>query len=71
VVVTRQLFYGEGSNGSSQELHIRYIALVSRWREIRACNGNVCGESKSQNSHESLLDRMFLIVATNPKSSIY
>src|SRR5262249_52091583 len=29
VVVTRQLFYGEGSNGSSQELHIRYIALVT------------------------------------------
>src|SRR5215510_8987563 len=36
--------------------------LDSRWREIRACNDNACGESKGQNFHESLLDRTFLIV---------
>jgi hypothetical protein len=47
------------------------IMLSSRWREIRACNGNVCGESKSQNSHESLLDLTFLIAATAPKAPIY
>jgi hypothetical protein len=45
--------------------------LSSRWREIRACNDNVCGESKSQNFHESLLDLTFLIAATDPKPSIY
>jgi Resolvase, N terminal domain len=43
----------------------------SRWREIRACNGNACGESKGQNVHDSLLDPTFLIVATNPKAPIY
>jgi hypothetical protein len=43
----------------------------SRWREIRACNDNACGELKSQNSHDSLLDLPFLIAATDPKASIY
>jgi hypothetical protein len=46
-------------------------ALCARWREIRACNHNVCGEAKSQNSHESLLDLTFLIAATDPKEPIY
>jgi len=45
--------------------------LNSRWREIRACNHNVCGEAKSQNSHDSLLDLTFLIAATDPKEPIY
>jgi hypothetical protein len=45
--------------------------VIRRWREIRACNDNVCGESKSQNSHESLLDLTFLLAATDPKVSIY
>jgi hypothetical protein len=31
-------------------------AFISRWREIRACNDNACGESKGQNYHDSLLD---------------
>ena len=43
----------------------------SRWREMRACNDNACGESKDQNSDDSLLDLTFLIAATDPKSSIY
>src|SRR5262245_66203754 len=29
-------------------------SVASRWREMRACTDNACGESKSQNSHESL-----------------
>ena len=45
--------------------------LVSRWREIRACNDHAYGESKSQNSHDSLLDLTFLIAATDPKEQIY
>jgi len=45
--------------------------VSSRWREMRACNDNACGESKSHNSHESLLDLTFLIAATDPKPSIY
>jgi len=45
--------------------------LDRRWREMRACNDNTCGESKGQNSHDSLLDLTFLIVATDPKVSIY
>ena len=45
--------------------------LFSRWREIRACNDNACGESKRQNSHDSLLDLTFLIAATDPKAPIY
>jgi|RhiMetStandDraft_4_1073278.scaffolds.fasta_scaffold1028805_1 hypothetical protein len=45
--------------------------LISRWREIRACNGNACGASKGQNFHDSLLDLRFLIVATDPKAPIY
>ena len=39
--------------------------LHSRWREIRARNDNACGESKSQNSHESLLDLTCLIAVTD------
>jgi hypothetical protein len=45
--------------------------LFSRWREILARNDNTCGESKSQNSHESLLDLTFLIAATDPKAPVY
>jgi hypothetical protein len=45
--------------------------ITSRWREIRTCNNNACGESKSQNSHESLLDLTFVIAATDPKTLIY
>src|SRR4029450_10481407 len=45
--------------------------IGSRWREIRACNDNACGESKSHNSHESLLDYTFLIAATESKAPIY
>jgi hypothetical protein len=40
-------------------------SVTSRWREIRACNDNGCGESKRQNSHESLLDLTFLLAATD------
>src|SRR2546430_2087310 len=47
---------------------LRSQATISRWREIRACNDNACGESKSQNFHDSLLDLTFLIVATDPKA---
>ena len=46
-------------------------AIACRWREIRACNDNVCGESKSQNSPESLLALTFLSAATAPKAPIY
>jgi hypothetical protein len=45
--------------------------VISRWREILARNDNTCGESKSQNSHESLLDLTFLIAATDPKAPVY
>jgi hypothetical protein len=55
--------------GPFTKLATSYIA--SRWREIRACNDNACGESKSQNSHENLLGLTFLIAATDPKASIY
>jgi hypothetical protein len=47
------------------------MGIVSRWREIRACNDNACGESKGQNFHDNLLDLTFLIVANDPKSLIY
>ena len=47
------------------------VRLTSRWREIRACNDNACGESKSQDSHDRLLDLTFLIAATDPKAPIY
>jgi hypothetical protein len=46
-------------------------AVISRWREMRACNNNTCGESKGQNSHDSLLALPFLIVAIDRKASIY
>jgi len=42
--------------------------LVSRWREMQACNDTTYGESKSQNPHESLLDLTCLIAATDPKA---
>jgi hypothetical protein len=29
------------------------LSIDSRWREILACNDNICGEAKSQNSHGS------------------
>jgi hypothetical protein len=47
------------------------LPINSRWREIRVCNDNACGESKSQNSPESLLDLTFLIAATDLKAPIY
>ena len=50
---------------------VEVVVLDSRWREIRACNDNACGESTSKNSHDSLLDLTFLIVATDPKGPIY
>jgi hypothetical protein len=45
--------------------------LYSRWREIRACNDNACGESKRQNFHDRLLDLTFLSAAIDPKAPIY
>jgi len=47
------------------------VCVMSRWREIRACNDNTCGESKGQNSHRSLLDLTCLIAATDPKALMY
>jgi hypothetical protein len=47
------------------------VPIISRWREIGACNDNAYGESKSQNSHDSLLDLTFVIAATDPKALIY
>jgi hypothetical protein len=38
---------------------------------MRACNDNICGEAKGQNSHDSLLDLTFLIVATDRKAPMY
>jgi|GraSoiStandDraft_46_1057282.scaffolds.fasta_scaffold261614_1 hypothetical protein len=35
---------------------LRAGRVASHWREMRACNDNACGESKSQNSSESLLE---------------
>jgi hypothetical protein len=52
-------------------LNPRLLVVLSRWHEIRACNDNVCGESKSQNSPESLLALTFLSAATAPKAPIY
>jgi hypothetical protein len=52
-------------------LTLAHRLLYSRWREIRAYNDNACGESKSQNFHESRLDLTFLIAATAPKAPIY
>jgi len=65
--------------GEPDAYHIAFMSssladngrLVSRWREIRACNDHAYGESKSQNSHDSLLDLTFLIAATDPKAPIY
>ena len=48
----------------------RAMTLFSRWREMRVCNDNVCGGSKRQNSHDSLVDLTFVIAATDPKASI-
>ena len=59
------------SDGHFQISLKRCYLVFSRWREIRACNDNVCGESKSQNFHDSLLDLTFLIAATAPKAPIY
>ena len=47
------------------------LLLYCRWREILARNDNTCGDSKRQNSHESLLDLTFLIAATDPKAPVY
>ena len=47
------------------------LSLYSRWREMWACTDNACGEAKSQNFHESLLDLTFFIAATAPKTPIY
>jgi hypothetical protein len=47
------------------------LSVISRWREIRACNDNACGEPKGQNSHDGLLDLTCLLAATDPKAPIY
>src|SRR5436853_4905965 len=55
-------------------LHLCFVWFIlpfEFWREIRACNGNVCGEPKRQNSHESLLDLTCLVAATAPKAPMY
>jgi hypothetical protein len=58
--------------GGVRERHCRKKPpLNSRWREMRVCNDNVCGESKSRNSHESRLDLTCLTAATDPKAPIY
>jgi hypothetical protein len=54
-----------------QTLLVVEVDRDSRWREIRVCNDNACGESKSQNFHDSLLDLTFLVAATDPKAQIY
>jgi len=59
------------SRGSFLSFFAFQEGILSRWREIRACNDNVYGESKGQNSHDSLLDLTFLIIATDPKAPIY
>jgi len=46
------------------------IGVDSRWREMWACNGNVCGESTEQNSHASLVDCTFWITAIDPKPRV-
>jgi hypothetical protein len=56
---------------SDEQWEITFFMPISRWREIRACNDNTCGESKGQNSHRSLLDLTCLIAATDPKALIY
>jgi hypothetical protein len=62
----------KGAIGLAYEISPMYReSLFGRWREMRACNDNACGESKDQNSDDSLLDLTFLIAATDPKSSIY
>jgi hypothetical protein len=60
-----------GGSGMTCGPDWRLYAISSRWREMRACNDNVCGESKSQNSPDSLLDLTSLIAATDPKVPIY
>jgi hypothetical protein len=37
---------------------LRVGRVSSHWREMRACNDNACGESKSQNSPEMHIPRM-------------
>jgi hypothetical protein len=63
--------YRQGEYAGKSRLPQPLWRLNSRWREIRACNGNACGASKGQNFHDSLLDLRFLIVATDPKAPIY
>ena len=48
-------------------LRPRELPVTRRWRDMRACNDNACGASKSHNSHESLLDLTCLVAATDPK----
>jgi len=50
---------------------MRLSALHMGVAKTPLCNDNTCGESKGQNSHESLLDLIFLIAATDPKAPIY
>ena len=50
---------GAVSHKDEEDQNNQAACLNSRWREMRACNDNACGESKSQNFHESLLDRTF------------
>ena len=45
--------------------------IISRWREIRACNSNTYGESKGQNFHDNLMDLTCLSAAIDPKAPIY
>ena len=67
------IFGPTGSGKTRREIRQlkKWKGSVSRWREIRARNDNACGESKSQNSHDSPLDLTFLIAATDPKDPIY
>ena len=46
-------------------------ARDSRWRAMRACTDNACGESTGHNSHERLLDLIISIFADGPKLPIY
>jgi hypothetical protein len=70
-VFSRKERKSSGSNKDVSHKTSRYSAENSRWREIWVCNANTCGESKSQNSHKSLLDLTCLIAATAPKTPIY
>ena len=65
------MMLGKNRSAATLRAYRTDILQFSRWREIRARNDNACGESKSQNSHDSPLDLTFLIAATDPKDPIY